>query len=136
MRFRQALAGEFGEYGDAAVQGFEIGCLPKPSLFKKAQPRVLARFVSQVDAAALTESWGLASKMPKDSQRETCVFVMGPVVAPAGALAAAIAEQRRRPMSGGKLFMVPVNTNTWNAHVPNDAPPVVKSLLTRLKSAT
>jgi hypothetical protein len=31
--------------------------------------------------------------------------------------------------------MVPVNTRTWNAHVPTDAPPLVKSLLARLKSA-
>lgn len=135
LRFRHALVGEFGQYDESAVQGFEIGCVPKPSFFKKSPPRVLARFVPQVDAAALTESWGLASKMKKDGQRDTCVFVMGPVVAPAGALAAAIAEQMRKPTPGGKLFMVPVNTNTWSAHVPNDAPPVIKSLLTRLKSS-
>jgi hypothetical protein len=37
--------------------------------------------------------------------------------------------------AGGTLTLVPVNTRNWAAHVPNDAPPVVKSLLTRLKSA-
>jgi hypothetical protein len=63
------------------------------------------------------------------------VFLMGPVVAPAGELAAAIADQRGRPMpAGGKLYMVPVDTRNWHAHVPTDAPPVVKSLVTRLKS--
>lgn len=135
MRFRQALVGEFGEYEETAVPGFEIGCLPKPSFWKmKAPPRILARFVGLVDGAALTETWGLASKM-KDAQRDVCVFVMGPALAPAGALATAISEQRRRPVAGGKLFMVPVNTNSWAAHVPQDAPPVVKSLLTRLKTA-
>ena len=138
MRFRQALIGEFGEYEESAVQGFEIGCLPKPSFWKmKAPPRVLARFVPHVDAAALTDAWGMASKLTnkKDQQRDVCVFVMGPMVAPAGALATAISEQRRKPTVGGKLFMVPVNTHTWAAHVPNDAPPVIKSLLARLKSA-
>jgi hypothetical protein len=61
---------------------------------------------------------------------------MAPVVAPPGALAVAIAEQRRKPMpAGGKVIMIPVNTQTWNAHVPTDAPPVVKALLERLKSA-
>jgi len=136
IRFRLALAGEFGEYEEATVQGFEVGCLPRPSFWKmKPPPRVLARFVPQVDAVAVTEAWGMASKMKKDNQRDVCVFVMGPVVAPAGALATAIAAQRRRPMAaGGKLFMVPVNTNTWTAHVPTDAPPVIKSLLTRLKT--
>ena len=135
IRFRQALASEFGQYDEATVQGFEVGCIPRPSLFKKALPRVLARFVPQVNAAALTESWGLAVKMKKEGKRDTCVFVMGPLVAPAGLLATAIAEQMRRPMPDGKLFMIPVNTHTWTAHVPNDAPPVVKSLLARLKSA-
>ena len=47
-----------------------------------------------------------------------------------------IAEQRKKPMpAGGTLTLVPVNTRNWNAHVPNDAPAVVKSLLTRLKSS-
>ena len=59
---------------------------------------------------------------------------MGPAVAPAGELARAIAEQRRRPMPVGKIVMVPVNTRTWSAHVPNDAPPAVKALLARLQS--
>jgi hypothetical protein len=74
--------------------------------------------------------------MKPDKQRDLCVFVMGPAVAPPGELATAIAEQRRKPMpAGGKLVMVPVNTRTWSAHIPNDAPPVVKSLLERLKTA-
>jgi hypothetical protein len=38
-------------------------------------------------------------------------------------------------VAGSKpLVMIPVNTRNWNAHVPTDAPPVVKALLTRLKS--
>jgi hypothetical protein len=36
--------------------------------------------------------------------------------------------------AGGTLVMVPVNTRTWSAHIPNDAPPVVKALITRLQS--
>jgi hypothetical protein len=59
---------------------------------------------------------------------------MGPAIAPAGELAAAIKESQRRPTST-RLLIVPVNTRTWNAHVPTDAPPLVKSLLARLKSA-
>ena len=137
MRFRQALASEFGTYEEPSTPGFQVTCIPKPPFWKlKLPPRVLGRFVEQVDAAAVTESWGQASRMKRDTQRDLVVFVMGPAVAPAGELAVAITEQRRKPMpAGGKLILVPVNTNNWNAHVPNEAPPVVKSLLTRLKAS-
>jgi curved DNA-binding protein CbpA len=137
MRFRQAIQSEFGTYESPAVAGFEITCVPKPPFWKlKLPPRVLGRFVPQVDAAAVTESWTQASRMKRDTQRDLIVFVMGPVVAPPGELAVAIQEQMRKPMpAGGKLTLVPVNTRNWHAHVPNDAPPVVKSLLARLKSA-
>ena len=136
MRFRQALMSEFGSYEETPVQGFEITCIPKPPFWKfKLPSRVLGRFADQVDAAVLAETWTLASRMKPDKQRDLCVFLMAPKVAPARDLATAIAEQKRKPMpAGGKLIMVPVNTVNWAAHVPTDAPDVVKSLLTRLKS--
>lgn len=137
MRFRQALQSEFGSFEEPRVDPFQIACIPKPPFWKlKLPPRVLGRFVPEVDAAAVAESWAAASRMKKDTQRDLVVFVMGSAVAAAGELAMAIAEQRRKPMpAGGKLTLVPVNTRSWNAHVPTDAPPVVKSLLERLKSA-
>ena len=136
MRFRQALISEFGRYEEAPVQGFEITCIPKPPFWKfKLPSRVLARFADHVDAAVLAETWALASRMKPDKQRDLCVFLMAPKVAPARDLATAMAEQKRKPMpAGGKLIMVPVNTVNWAAHIPTDAPDVVKSLLTRLKS--
>ena len=136
-RFRQALEGEFGRYEEPELQGFQIVCVPKPPFWTlKLPPRILGRFLGHIDAAAVAETWGMAARMKKDTQRDLCVFVMAPAMASAGELATAIAEQRRKPMpAGGKLIMIPVNTQTWNAHVPTDAPPVVKSLLTRLKSA-
>jgi len=135
-RFRRALTTEFGEYQEVPVAGFEVACVPKPARFSLRQPpRVLARFVPRVDGPTMTESWSLAARMKKDGQRDTCVFVMGPAIASAGELAAAIAEQRRKPAApAGKLILVPVSTQTWMAHVPTDAPPVVKTLLARLKS--
>ena len=136
MRFRQALVSEFGHYGESPLQGFEITCIPKPPFWKfKLPSRVLARFADHVDAAILAETWTMASRMKPDKQRDLCVFLMAPKVAPARDLATAIAEQKRKPMpAGGKLIMVPVNTGNWAAHIPTDAPDVVKSLLTRLKS--
>jgi hypothetical protein len=136
IRFRQALTLEFGGYEEPRVDPFQVACVPKPGFLKfKTPPCVLGRFVEHVDAASVTECWASAARMKKDGQRDTVVFVMGPAVAPAGELAAAITEQRKKPIpGGGKMVLVPVNTRTWNAHVPNDAPSVVKSLLERLKN--
>ena len=96
--------------------------------------RVLGRVVTAVDGPAVIDTWNVACRMKKDGQRDLCVFLMGPTLAPAAELARAIADQRRRPMpAGGRLVMVPVSTRDWSAHVPTDAPPVVKAILTRLK---
>ena len=101
----------------------------------KLPARVLGRFADQVDATTVAETWAMACRMKPDKQRDLCVFLMAPRLAAARDLAAVIAEQRRKPMpAGGKLIMVPVSTVNWAAHVPTDAPPVVKSLLTRLKT--
>jgi curved DNA-binding protein CbpA len=132
-RFRQALAAEFGHCDEMPAAGFEIACAPpKGRFWGKAGPRILARVVAQVDGAAVAEAWNMAARLPRDD-REVCIFLMGPAVAPAGELARAIAEERRRP-AASKLFLVPVNTRSWSAHIPADAPAVVKSLVGRLKS--
>jgi hypothetical protein len=135
-RFQAAVSGEFGKYEQVALTGFDVAALPTASFWtSKIPPRVLGRFVPTVDANAVAEAWGLAARMKKDLQRDLCVFLMGPSLASATELAMAIAEQRKKPMPpGGKLVLIPVNTNDWNAHVPTDAPDVVKSLLSRLKS--
>lgn len=137
-RFRKALEGELRcAVGSAA--GFDFMCLPdKRMLWSKTPPQILGRFVPQVDGPAITETWALAVKARKDAQqRDLCVFVMGPSMSPAGELAMAITAQRRKPLPAGvrPLVLIPVNTQTWHAHIPTDAPPVVKSLLTRLKSS-
>ena len=136
IRVRHALADEFGDYAETPLRGFEVVCVPKPAFWRmKSPPRVLGRLVERVDGPAVTEAWGLAARMEKDTQRDLCVFLMGPVVASPGELAAAIAGQRRKPLpAGGRLVMVPLSTQTWNAHVPSDAPPVVRALVSRLRS--
>ena len=135
-RFQAALTREFGEHERLAPQGFEAAAIPSPGFFsRKLPPQVVGRVVESVDARSVAETWGLAARMKKEPHRDICVFLMGPSLAPASELAAAISEQRKRPMpGGGRLVLVPVNTKDWNAHVPTDAPDVVKSLLTRLQA--
>ena len=135
VRFRQAANEEFGRCEEASVAGFEIACSPpKGAFWSKVPPRILARFVPQVDAAAVSETWGLALRAHRDTQREICVFVMGPAVSPVAQLARAFADEMRKQTTPVKLSLVPVNTRTWSADIPKDAPPSVKSLAARLKS--
>ena len=135
QRFRQAVSREFGACEEPPVPGFDIMCAPPKSGFlaRTLPPRLLARVVDQVDAAAVQESWTMAARLKKDDHREACLFLMGASVAPAAELGRAINEQRRRPAPAGtKVVVVPVNTRTWSAHVPTDAPPQVKAVLARL----
>jgi hypothetical protein len=137
QRFRNAVQQEFGECEEPPIAGFDVMCAPPKGGFlsRTVPPRLLARVVDQVDYASVQESWGLAVRLRKDDQREACLFLMGPSVAPAGELGRAINEQRRKPMPLGlKLVVVPVNTRTWSAHVPTDAPAQVKQFLARLAS--
>ena len=137
LRFRRALEVEFGPQDQSNVTGFDVACAPsKSGLFAKYPPRVLGRVVPEVDAAAIAETWGLAARTASGRPRDICVFVIGPIVASAGELAAAIKKERAKPVAaGGKLVVIPVNSRSWHAHIPTDAPPVVKSLVERLKSA-
>lgn len=135
VRFRQAVEQEFGECEDAPVPGFEIACAPpKGRFWSKVQPRILARFVPQVDAAAVSDTWSLASRARPADQREVCIFLMGPSVVPVAELARAVAEEMRKRTAAARISLVPVNTRTWSADIPKDAPPAVKSLAARLKS--
>jgi curved DNA-binding protein CbpA len=135
QRFRQAVSREFGACEEPPVPGFDIMCAPPKSGFlaRTVPPRLLARVVDQVDAAAVQESWTMAARLKKDDHREACLFLMGAAVAPAAELGRAINEQRRRSApSGTRVVVVPVNTRTWSAHIPTDAPPQVRAVLARL----
>ncbi len=135
-RLRHAVNGEIDTFDEPRMQGFEVVCVPTKSFWSlKSLPRIVGRFVPVVDVPAVREAFALARRAPKDS-RDVCIFLLGAVMAPATELAEAIAEQRRKPTpSGGKLTLVFVDTRTWKARVPEDAPPIVASLLARLTSA-
>jgi hypothetical protein len=64
----------------------------------KLPARVLGRFAEQVDASTVAETWAHGEPMKPDKQRDCVSFLMAPRLATARDLAAAIAEQRRKPM--------------------------------------
>jgi len=135
-RFKHALSQITAGYDESEVRGFDIARVPKTKLFGRGKgPRLLGRFVSCVDAAAVTDAWMQAEKWTVPSNEEICVFLMGSGMAPSRELAEAIAKQRRQPVRGGKVILIPVDARNWDAHVPTDAPEVVKSLLAQLRGA-
>lgn len=131
-RFTQAVDAVGGGYDHAEFRGFELAFVPKAKLFgRNKNPRLLGRFLSQVDGPAVSEAWTQAAKWTDDG---VCVFLLGSSLASARELATAIAEQRRRSKS--RVTLIPVDARDWSAHVPTDAPDVVKALLARVKGGT
>ena len=135
-RLRGALEA-VGGYDEAQARGFDIALVPKKKLFSSSKnPRLLGRFVSIVDRAAVADAWLQAAKWA--GADEACVLLMGTSLAPAGELATEIGDQRKKYGSGGagKLVLIPVDARDWEARMPLDAPPVAKTLLARLRSGT
>jgi hypothetical protein len=135
-RFRQAVQAEFGFCEEEATAGFEVVCAPSKARFwNKLPPRVYVRFVPYVDGGAVEEGLTMVSRaLDKDRDRGRCLFLIGPHVAPARELALTIVKAHRKSAAAGlSVTIVPVNTRTWSAYVPNGAPSGVRSLVSRLR---
>jgi curved DNA-binding protein CbpA len=137
-RFRQAYAQVAGAgYDEATVRGFDFASVPKARLFGRGKgPALLGRFVSRVDASTVSTAWTDAVRWSAPAGDEICVILMSTVLATARELADAIHEQRRKSARGSSkvITVIPVDSSVWDAHMPTDAPPVAKELLTRLRS--
>jgi hypothetical protein len=133
-RFRQAVAAADGSYEPIGAPGFDFAWLPKARLFRSSGgPRLVARLVPRVDGETVAGAWMDAGRWA--ANHEVCVFLMGADLASTGELARAIADQRRRSRCA-RVTLIPVDARTWDAHLPADAPPIVKTVLDRLKSGT
>ncbi len=130
-RFQHAVDA-VGDYDPSSLRGFDIALVPKSKMFGRSKnPRLLGRYVSMVDGAAVADAWVQAGKW---SAEDICVFLLGTSLASAGELAGAIAEQRKKTRT--KVTLIPVDARDWGSYVPNDAPEIAKSLLARLKRGT
>lgn len=136
-RFRTVFAQVAGSgYDETSAQGFDFASAPKPRLFGRGKgPALLGRFVARIDASSVASAWGDASRWSAPSGDEICVILMSTALAAPRELADAIQEQRRRPPRGStKVTLIPVDSSVWDAHMPTDAPPFAKELLTRLRT--
>jgi hypothetical protein len=136
QRFGAALAHVAGAlYQEVQLKGFDGAWAPKARLFgRKGGPRLLARIVPVVDAAAVADSWNRAGAADPSASDDMCVILMGTSLAPPRDLANAIADQRRRPTRGGRISLIPVDVHSWRAHMPTDAPQVAKDILAALQT--
>jgi curved DNA-binding protein CbpA len=133
-KVRQAIALVGGDYDEKDVRGFDIALAPKPKFFGGGKrPRLLGRVINPVDATAVADAWSQATKWTASPKDETCVLLLGSPVASARELADAIAAERRKSR-GAKLTLIPIDSRSWDAHVPVDAPAICRDLLARLQS--
>ena len=135
-KFRDAVNDVLGSAEPFAAPGFDVAVATRPrkGLFRKADEAlcVVVKFVAFVDAAAVADAWLPAAKI-KGPEGSACVLILlGPGLAPARDLAAAVSEQRRRSRGGGPL-LIPVDVRDWEALFPPETPAAVRSLIQRLK---
>jgi hypothetical protein len=135
-KLRQAMAETLGDAESLTAYGLDLAVVTRPrkSLFKKAEDAVClgVKFVPFVDAAAIAEVWGAASKLRAPGVAGCALMLMGQGLAPARDLAAAVSEQRRKYRGAGPM-LVPVDVRDWEALFPPETPGAVRSLIQRLK---
>jgi hypothetical protein len=133
-RFRHALAAEFGTIEESKSRGFDLDCSTKSKgLFSRnGGCRFAVKLVSRVDKIAVEDAWSAAQK----SAGPICVFLMGNGLAPAGELAGAIADLRKKARDTTRITIIPVDVRDWKAHMPVDAPAGCKAVLQRLRDSS
>jgi curved DNA-binding protein CbpA len=139
---RRAVLAKIGEFvGAAGGESLTEGAFDavyrfkgRRGVFAKAEPavRVLVRIVPIVDAAAVEEAWGLSMRTVAPDET-VCLLLLGSGLSTPKELSTAISEQRRRSRKAGPI-VVPVDMRDWESLFPPDTPPVVRSLLERLRS--
>jgi len=135
-KIREAIGDVLGNADTITAHGFDIALVTKPkkALFKKAEDPVclLLKFVPFVDAQAVNDAWAPALKVKSPNAAGCVVILVGPGMAPAKDLAAAVSEQRRKQRGAGPV-VVPVDVRDWEALFPPETPAPVRSLIQRLK---
>jgi curved DNA-binding protein CbpA len=132
-RIRQVMAAEHSDVAELTIKGFDFHCSTKPKkLFGRGtEQRIAVRFVSVVDREAVQETWALAQK----AGGNMCVLLMGSGIAPVKELGDAIVDMRRKSRGTSGISIIPIDVRDWSAHIPEDAPPVCKNILLRLRES-
>ena len=135
-KLRAAIDEVVGNATQLGAPGFDIALVTKAKkgLFKKAEESVclLVKYVAQVDPSSIAEIWPAAARVRAPGAEGCVLMLVGPGMAPARELAAAIAEQRRKARGAGPV-LIPVDVRDWEALFPPDAPSSARTVIQRLK---
>jgi hypothetical protein len=135
-RLQQAFGDLRQSFEERSIEGFDLAWVPRATfLLRGTGPRLLVKFVSEVDAATIRQAWASAAAVTAAPGRENCVILIGMSLSPPGELGRAINDQRRRAR-GLPTTLVPVDARDWRAHLPADTPAAARNLLARPGSAT
>ena len=147
FRVKNALHQVVGDCDLPTIKGFDLACVPRPrpvtsltisQLFKREIiPAVLVRLVPRVDGVVASEAFQQAVRARLDTKKHPlALLLIGNQLAPAGELARAIEEARKKsPASMETIFPVPIDLRDWSAKIPLNAPEAIRTLLNRLKSS-
>jgi hypothetical protein len=148
QRVYLALGQTVGECDFPTVRGFDLACVPRGKvgtslslsdlLKKPVAPVVLVRIVSIVDGGTAMEAFGNAVRSRIDiTGRAVALLLIGNQLGPAGELARAIADARKKsPVTQDRIFPVPINTHDWSVMFPRNTPDAIRTLVERLTSST
>jgi hypothetical protein len=136
-KIREAIQDVLGDAEPFPAHGFDVALVTKPrkGLFRKTENSIciVIKFVAFVDGEAIGSVWVPASRLRAPGASACAVILVGPGVAPARDLGAAVTELRRKARGGGPLI-VPVDVRDWESLFPPETPESVRSLIQRLKN--
>jgi hypothetical protein len=135
-KIKEAIADVFGAADPTAMPGFDLAVVTqaKRGLFRKSVESVClaVKFVPVVNGEAVAAAWPAAARANALASTGCVLLLIGPGMAPAQDLAAAVSEQRRKGRGRGPL-LVPLDVRDWGALFPPETPASVRSLIQRLK---
>jgi hypothetical protein len=135
-KIKEAIADVFGAADPMAMPGFDLAVVTqaKRGLFRKSVESVClaVKFVPVVNGEAVAAAWPAAARANALGSTGCVLLLIGPAMAPAQDLAAAVSEQRRKGRGRGPL-LVPLDVRDWGALFPPETPASVRSLIQRLK---
>lgn len=148
MILKRAVAGRvlgivetlYGKIETPAVRGFDLAMVPlaKPRFLGTAPPRVLVKVLDVADAAAVTESFGNASRSRVHlGKSPVVVLLFARQIAPQSELSRANeanTRQRKAPDAPEEVAVVVVDIADWSCRLPSNCSSAVQKLAQQICS--
>lgn len=130
----------YGKIETPTLRGFDLAMVPvaKPRFLGSHPPRVLVKVVDTADAAAITETYGAASRARLHAGKSPIVVLLfARTIAPQLELSKAneaYARARKAPDSPEEVAVVVVDTADWSCRLPPGSSSAVHKLIDQICS--